>query len=96
MKRKVTLYMKNGKIHSLICKNDDVYYELVENIDNDERIDIVFDNKTISIKGSNVDYHESETINNTKDEITSDGLYKIINGKRYATQKLIDLMKKKR
>ncbi len=41
MKRKVTLYMKNGKIHSLICKNDDVYYELVENIDNDERIDSI-------------------------------------------------------
>jgi hypothetical protein len=59
-KRKVTLYMRNGKTHSLICKNDGVYYELIENIDNDERIDIKLDDKTISLRGSQVDYHEWE------------------------------------
>ena len=87
MKRKVTLHMKNGQSHNLICENDQLYNQLLKIINTDDLINITSNNKTISIKGSNVDYHESEAINNTKDLITPDG---------YATQKLIDLMMKKR
>lgn len=83
--------MKNGKTHSLNCKNEDMYYDLVEKIDNDERIDIIFDDKTISLRGGQVDYHEFEKIEENDD----DDLYLVIDGKRYATQKLIDRLKKR-
>lgn len=58
--RKVTLYMKNGNSHSLICKNEQIYHQLLSEIDNGERIEISVKNKIISLRGSQVDYHEWE------------------------------------
>jgi hypothetical protein len=59
-KRKVTLYMKNGNSYSVVCQDDEIYENLLQEIDNDERISISYSGKVISIKGSQIDYHEWE------------------------------------
>lgn len=63
MKRKVTLYLKNGQQHQITCLDDNDYLQLLESINKDQFINIIGDNKTITIKGGNIDYHESEILN---------------------------------
>ena len=89
-KRKVTLYMKNGNCHEILCQNDNQYISLIESLDNGERININYKDKTTSFSGSQVDYHEFELIEEENDD---DDLFLNIDGKRYATQKLIDRLK---
>jgi threonine dehydratase len=89
-KRKVTLYMKNGNYYEIVCQSDNQYNSLIESLDKGERFNINHKNKTTSLNGSQVDYHEFEIIKENNDD-----LYLDINGRKYATQKLIDRLKKR-
>ncbi len=93
-KRRLTLYMKNGKSYNLICNNYSQYSSFISTIDNREKVEFEYDGKIVSFNGSQVDYYESEYIKE-KSIFDDDGLYKIINGKRFATQKLVDLLEAK-
>ncbi len=92
-KRILTLYMKNGKSYNLTCDSHSTYSSFISTIDNGEKVEFEYDGKIVSFNGSQVDYYECEYVKEEKKSIFDDpSLYRIINGKRFATQKLVDLL----